>query len=189
MADHRFLTPTVHPETFGSLEGAAHQGPGRFEEHRSCGRLRPAIPCSGPGRPPRLGSPARPRLGCTPAPADRPPRAVSELGARTPRDILLSIGQVHDTLLIGPPIDIVPGSLLGRRQRRRLRESVGRSCRRYSRRGRRCRRWRGGFGIQTQIFGVLMPSPRSSYHPVGYSTTLGTESDGGAGAARSDGSE
>jgi hypothetical protein len=31
----------------------------------------------------------------------------------------------------------------------------------------------GGLGIQTQAGGVLIPSPRSSYRPVEYSTTLG----------------
>src|SRR5437016_12891574 len=39
----------------------------------------------------------------------------------------------------------------------------------------------GGFGTQTQVYGLASPSPRSSYRPVGYSTTEGIEG-GGAGA-------
>src|SRR5712692_593525 len=31
----------------------------------------------------------------------------------------------------------------------------------------------GGFGIQTHTNGVFTPSPRSWYHPVGYSMTVG----------------
>jgi hypothetical protein len=33
----------------------------------------------------------------------------------------------------------------------------------------------GGFGIHTQTYGAYTPSPRSSYRPVGNSTTLGIE--------------
>jgi len=32
----------------------------------------------------------------------------------------------------------------------------------------------GGLGIQTHTYGVVMPSPRSWYQPVGYSMTVGT---------------
>ena len=44
----------------------------------------------------------------------------------------------------------------------------------------------GGFGIQTHVYGVVVPSPRSTYRPFGYSTTFGTGAteivlrDGGA---------
>jgi len=41
----------------------------------------------------------------------------------------------------------------------------------------------GGFGIQTHVYGVEMPSPRSSYRPVPNCTTLGVGGAvGGAGA-------
>src|SRR5437899_11391632 len=44
----------------------------------------------------------------------------------------------------------------------------------------------GGFGTQTQVYGLTSPSPRSSYRPVGYSTTEGI-GGGGAGATGSGG--